>query len=459
MTKSAAYRNIPSVNELVETPALAQRDAALPRSVIVACARQVLDEHRQQLAADASTPTPAIEQFAEQVLGRLDHDERPAMRPVINATGVILHTGLGRAPLADSAVQAARDAAAHYTSLEIDLETGRRGSRAGIVRDLLCELTGAEAATVVNNNAGATLIMLNTIAAGREVIVSRGELIEIGGSFRLPDIMQASSATLREVGTTNKTRLGDYAGAISDDTAALLKVHTSNYRVVGFTESVPIDELVALGRERDLPVIDDIGSGNLAKGDCPHFQGEPAAWGSIAAGADLVLFSGDKLLGGPQTGIIVGTRAWIERIERNPMMRALRVDKMTLAALEATLKLHRDPEQAVEQLPILAMANAPIETLRSRAQKMAAAIGDSAAVCETTAYLGGGSLPGAGMPSIAVRITPARISETELAARLREGDPPIVARVADGSVWLDLRTIFARQDTAVIDALKEQSTI
>jgi L-seryl-tRNA(Ser) seleniumtransferase len=457
MTLPSAYRNIPSVNELAESSLLAQRAATSPRSVIVDCVRQVLDEYRTGVSTHSDPQT--FEQLVDQVLQLLDRVEQSALVPVINATGVILHTGLGRSPLADAAVKAVHEAAKNYTSLEIDLETGKRGSRSAIVRDLLCQLTGAEAATVVNNNAGATLLMLNTIARDLDVIVSRGELIEIGGSFRLPQIMEASSAKLREVGTTNKTRLSDYADAIVESTAALLKVHTSNYRVVGFTEQVPIDELVSLGREHKLAVIDDIGSGALNKRDSPLFvdgPGEPTAVDSIAAGADLVLFSGDKLLGGPQAGIIIGKKKWIDRIEKNPMMRALRLDKLTLAALQATLQLHRDPQKASQELPIMAMANTPLPLLRSRAERIVEQIGDIAAVCDTTAYLGGGSMPEQGLPSVAVRITPHNISETQFAQRLRNSKPPIITRIAQGCLWLDMRTIFDRQDQDVINALKEQ---
>lgn len=454
MTTPSAYRTIPSVNELVESPRLAQRALTSPRSMIVDAVRQVLDQYRAGMATQGQPQS--IDLLANQVIERLDRTERSKLRPVINATGVILHTGLGRAPLADAAVKAVHDAAKNYTSLEIDLDSGKRGSRSASVRDLLCQLTGAQAATVVNNNAGATLLMLNTVARDREVIVSRGELIEIGGSFRLPEIMQASGAKLREVGTTNKTRLSDYANAIDQSTAALLKVHTSNYRVVGFTQQVPIDELVALGMEHDLAVIDDIGSGALRKGDCPLFLDEPTATESIAAGADMVLFSGDKLLGGPQAGIIVGKKKWIDLIENNPMMRALRIDKLTLAALQATLQLHRDPQKAAHALPIMAMVNTPLSLLRTRAQHIAQQLGETAQVCETIAYLGGGSMPDQGLPSVAVRITPRNLSETQLANRLRSADIPIITRLSEGSLWLDLRTVFDHQDNLLIATLKQE---
>jgi L-seryl-tRNA(Ser) seleniumtransferase len=302
------------------------------------------------------------------------------------------------------------------------------------------------------------MIVLATVGKGRSIIVSRGELIEIGGSFRLPDIMQASGATLREVGTTNKTRLVDYERAIDDTTAGLMKVHTSNYRVVGFTESASLDDLVALGRRRQLPVIDDIGSGALVDYARWGFSDEPLASESVRRGADLVLFSGDKLLGGPQAGLIVGTKDWIARIERNPLMRAFRVDKMTLAALEATLRLYRDPDRVTKEIPILAMLEATLLELRNRADRMVEKLRASPAIAESTvsqdtAYLGGGSIPTQGYPSIVVKLRFRQVSESDAATRLRLGDPAVVPRVQDGRLLLDLRTVLAAQDDALIAAI------
>ncbi|MDP6719586.1 MAG: L-seryl-tRNA(Sec) selenium transferase, partial [Pirellulaceae bacterium] len=338
-------RNIPSVNELLEIPPLCGMVDRVSHSVVVSGVRTFLSDFRDEVQTAASEfKVPTATELAERIAEWIVKDETPSLRPVINATGILLHTGLGRAPLAGEAIQAMSEVAAGYSSVEVDLATGERSQRVLAVESLLTKLTGAEAAVVTNNNAAATLLTLTTLAAGREVIVSRGQLIEIGGSFRLPDVMTASGARLREVGTTNKTRLADYEQAIGEETAALMNVHTSNYRVVGFTEEVTTTELVKLGRDHKLPVIDDIGSGALLDLTKYGINEEPIAPESIKAGADAVLFSGDKLLGGPQCGIIVGRRSVIDQIAEHPMMRAMRVDKLTLAALAATLRLYRDPE-------------------------------------------------------------------------------------------------------------------
>src|SRR5207253_3598418 len=299
---------------------------------------------------------------------RLHRESQPRLRGVINATGIVLHTNLGRAPMAEEAARAAYDAARGYLNLELDLETGKRASRQDAVRDRVCRLTGAESATAVNNNAAATVIVLRALCAGKEVILSRGQLIEIGGSFRIPEIMAVSGAVLREVGTTNITRLADYEKAIGSNTGALMQVHSSNYRISGFTKSVPLADLVGLGKKHSLPVIDDIGSGALIDFSRFGFQGEPVARDSIVAGADLVLFSGDKLLGGPQAGLLAGRRDLIQKIEKDPLMRAFRLDKMTLAALEATLRLYLNEERALQEIPGLRMLGLPLPELCQRAE-------------------------------------------------------------------------------------------
>ena len=436
------FAGIPAVNSVLASPSLANALRSVPRPWVVDAVRQVLDGCRAQIAANPQAQFQADE-LAQQAATLVASWSSARLRPLINATGVILHTGLGRAPLAASAAAAVQQVAQQYASVEIDLASGQRGKRDAVAAEFLRDLTGAEAAVVVNNNAAATLLVLATVAdvhmdeaPRRNVVVSRGELIEIGDSFRLPQIMTVSGAHLREVGTTNKTRLSDYEGAIDADTAALLKVHTSNYRVVGFTEAVCIESLVDLGSRHCLPVVHDIGSG-----------------------ADLVLFSGDKLLGGPQAGIILGKKQWIERVEKHPLMRALRVDKLTLAALEATLRLHHEPARATQELPVLAMATASLASLRRRAQEIAATLQaiqvvSEARVADTTAYLGGGAMPQQGIPSIAVRIEAAHLNETQLSQHLRSADPPVIARVQDGAVWLDLRTIFARQDADVVAAVR-----
>jgi L-seryl-tRNA(Ser) seleniumtransferase len=457
--QASPFRHLPAVNELVDAAALADWRNRVPRSVVVEAARSVLGELRKKLATAVETgDVPSLDDFTRQVIERLCWEERPRLRPVINATGIILHTGLGRSPLAESAVQAVAEVARGYASLELDLDTGERGKRTTIVRGLLTKLTGAESATVVNNNAAATMIVLATVGKGRSIIVSRGELIEIGGSFRLPDIMQASGATLRDVGTTNKTRIADYENAIDESTAGLMKVHTSNYRVVGFTESASLDELVALGRRRGLPVIDDIGSGALIDYAQFGFTGEPLAAESVRLGADLVLFSGDKLLGGPQAGIIVGKKDWIDRIEKNPLMRAFRVDKMTLTALEATLRLYRDPDLATSEVPILAMLGTPILELRNRAERLVDQLRQIAATAEATvakdtAYLGGGSIPTQGIESVIVRVRFRERTETDVAARLRLGDPAVIPRVQESHVLFDMRTVFPSQDDSLVRAI------
>jgi L-seryl-tRNA(Ser) seleniumtransferase len=347
---------------------------------------------------------------------------------VLNATGVIVHTNLGRAPLAEAALTRALDVGGSYSNLELDLESGTRGSRQDHVADALCRLTGAEAALVVNNNAAAVLLALAALAAGREVVVSRGELIEIGDGFRIPDVLAHSGARMVEVGTTNRTRAADFERAIGPETALLLRVHQSNFRIVGFTESPTTEDLAQVAHDASLWLVDDLGSGSLGNvGD------EPTAASSIASGADLVCFSGDKLLGGPQAGIVVGRRALVERLRRHPLQRALRADKLSLAALEGTLALHEDPERARAEIPVLRMLDEPLERVRQRAERLAGLVGGE--VEETVARVGGGALPLAELPSAACAI------EEELAAPLRFGDPPVLGIVRDGRLLLDARTL------------------
>jgi L-seryl-tRNA(Ser) seleniumtransferase len=452
------FRELPSVNEVVESPRLARWLHELPRALLVSAARDELADCRRELASTNGQGVITLAGLVDRTAARLERSRRPALAEVINATGVLIHTGLGRAPLSADALRAIERAASGYTALELNLTTGARGKRVDTVRRQLCALTGAESATVVNNNAAALLITLGTFAAGREVIVSRGELIEIGGSFRLPDVMAVSGARLREVGTTNKTRRADYASAVTQETAALLKVHPSNYRVVGFTNSVSVQELADLGRKHDLPVIHDIGSGALFDLADVGLGDEPVARDSIVAGADLVLFSGDKLLGGPQAGVIVGRRPLVDRIERNPLMRALRVDKLTLAALAATLSALAHPEKAASELPLWSMIGTPIEKLRQRAEAIASNVesrarGVRAKVLATTAYVGGGSLPEQGLESAAVAVHGGQVSDQELADRLRSATPAVVGRLQNGCFMVDLRAVFPRQDEILTDAL------
>jgi L-seryl-tRNA(Ser) seleniumtransferase len=457
---SPLLRMIPSVTELLESPPLKDLVNRVSHNVVVTSVRSFLDEVRADLhEAAQEVSLPSVAELAERIARRIQQGEVSRLRPVINATGILLHTGLGRAPLAQAAIEEIASLAGDYSSLELDLPSGQRSQRTLAAEGLIRQLTGAEAAAVVNNNAGATMLALGALAAGREVIVSRGELIEIGGSFRLPDVMQTSGALLREVGTTNKTRIDDYRRAVSDKTALFLLVHTSNYRVVGFSESVDLAELVALGHECRIPVVHDIGSGALidfAPFGCPD---EPVATASLKAGADLVLFSGDKLLGGPQCGIIAGRRKLVETCARHPMMRALRVDKLTLAALAATLRLYRNPDQARREVPLLILLDTSCENLKNRAERLSAQLSGSPGVATTrpqadVAYLGGGSVPTHKLDTWCVVVKPARVSVEKAAIELRNGSPSVVPRVHDDCLWFDLRSVFPRQDQTLLAAVQ-----
>jgi L-seryl-tRNA(Ser) seleniumtransferase len=412
-------RDLPSVDELARDERLAGESAPL----VVAAAREVLARAREEIAAGHEPGD-----LAERTLAELASARAPALRRALNATGVIVHTNLGRAPLPEAALARALEVGRGYSNLEYDLTAGGRGSRQDHVAAILRRLTGAEAALVVNNNAAAVMLALAALAEGREVLVSRGELIEIGDGFRIPDVLARSGARLREVGTTNRTRSSDYERAIGPETAVLLRVHQSNFRVVGFTEQPTVQQLAAVARRHELPLVDDLGSGVLV-----HLEGEPSAKESLAAGADLVCFSGDKLLGGPQAGIVVGRADLVERLRRHPLQRALRADKLTLAALEGTLGLYLDPEHALREVPVLRMLNDPVETVRARAERLAAAVGGE--VEETVARVGGGALPLAELPSVACAV------EESLAEPLRTAEPPVVGVLRDGRLLLDCRTL------------------
>jgi L-seryl-tRNA(Ser) seleniumtransferase len=457
-------RNIPSVGELLDAPPLKALVDRISHNAVVSAVRKVLDEMRTEVQTAAAEMTlPNVPDLAERIARRIMENEIPLLRPVINATGILLHTGLGRSPLADEAIAEMTAVARDYASVEIDLPTGRRSRRSLAVEDLLTELTGAEAAMAVNNNAGATMLTLAALAAQREVIVSRGQLIEIGGSFRLPEVMAASGAVLREVGSTNKTHLSDYARAIGEQTAALLLVHPSNFVVVGFTEGAELPELAELGRKHKLPVIHDIGSGALVDFSRFGFRGEPVARESIHSGADVVLFSGDKLLGGPQCGIIAGRKSWLEKIARHPLARALRVDKITLAALAATLRLYRDPEKARLAVPLLRLLTTSEDNLKNRAERLAPQMAalktlvSSAEAISDVTYLGGGSIPTQQLPTWCVALKPASWSVDRLAAALRTGAPAVVGRVREDRLLLDLRSVFPRQDIEMLSALEALS--
>ena len=412
-------RDLPSVDRLLGDDVL----AAAPRALATAAARSALERAREAIRSGEDPGDLVGSARAE-----LERLAAPALRRVVNATGVIVHTNLGRAPLAEAALARAIEIGASYSNLELDLSSGTRGSRQDHVADALRRLTGAEAALVVNNNAAAVLLALAALAHGREVVVSRGELVEIGDGFRIPDVLAHSGARMIEVGTTNRTRAVDFERAIGADTALLLRVHQSNFRIVGFTQSPTTEDLARVAHDAGLWLVDDLGSGSLADvGD------EPTAASSIAAGADLVCFSGDKLLGGPQAGIVVGRAELVERLRRHPLQRALRADKLTLAALEGTLALHEDPERAREEIPVLRMLDEPLERVRARAERLAGLVGGE--VEETVARVGGGALPLAELPSAACAI------EEGLAAPLRLGDPPVLGIVRDGRLLLDARTL------------------
>jgi L-seryl-tRNA(Ser) seleniumtransferase len=454
------FRNLPSVNQLLESPHLKKMVDSVNHHVVVDGVRTFLDDLREQInatAEDVSIPSP--NELAEKIAKWLKTEEQPYLRSVINGTGIVLHTGLGRAPMAQSAVAAVADIASGYASVELDLQTGERGQRVKSVERLLRELTGAESAVVVNNNAAATMLTLSALATGKQVIVSRGELIEIGGSYRLPDVMECSGAKLREVGTTNKTHLADYENAINENTGALLKVHPSNFEIVGFTKSVSTKEMVELGRRHNLPVIDDIGSGALIDFSKFGLTNEPVASVSINDGADLALFSGDKLLGGPQCGIIVGKRKYVDMILKSPLMRAMRVDKMTLAALAATLQLYRDPKIAEQEIPVLRMLSMPIENLKLRAVKISQQISHlpeigSCEVIEEQSMLGGGSLPTQKIPTWCLAVTASSGSVDQLTRGLRNAKPAVIGRVSKDRLLLDLRTILPSQDMATVSAFE-----
>jgi len=445
------FRELPSVTKLLDAPELVALRTRVSHEELVAAVRAELDAARDRLTArEPFSPSNLL----SRIVARVDADAQPKLRRVINATGIVLHTNLGRAPMHEAAARAAFETALNYSNLELDLGTGARGSRQDVVRSGIRHITGAAAATAVNNCAAATVLALRALAAGREVIVSRGQLIEIGGSFRIPEILAASGAILKEVGTTNITRVADYESAIGPNTAALLRVHTSNYRVRGFTQSVDLPELAALAKKRNVLLIDDAGSGQAIDLAPFGLPGEPLVSAGIAAGADLVLFSGDKLLGGPQAGLIAGRADLIARIEKDPLMRAFRLDKMSLAALEATLRLYRDPARAMREVPALKMLATPVEELRRRAESLAEKLRTipqfEVDVREDSAFVGGGSLPDVALPSVVIALRMNGLTENELATRLRSGSPPVIARIHDGEVRLDLRTVFESQECELL---------
>ncbi|MEX2159338.1 MAG: L-seryl-tRNA(Sec) selenium transferase [Dehalococcoidia bacterium] len=452
MNASNPYRELPSVDRVLADERVRALSAEYSGDAVVALVREELASARKTIARGGDAP--ALDRIVAAIGARARTALSVSLRPVINATGVIIHTNLGRAPLSDEAIAAMSEAARGYSNLEFDLGGGTRGSRYIHLEEQLRRLTGAEAAMAVNNNASAVLLALSALCGGREVVISRGQLVEIGGGFRIPDVMAQSGARLVEVGTTNRTYLRDYENAIGEETAALMRVHTSNYTVTGFTKSVALDELARLAHERGLLLIDDLGSGCLLDTTAYGLEREPAPQESIAAGADLALFSGDKLLGGPQAGCIVGRRDAIDTLRRHPLARALRMDKASIAGLAATLD-HYLKDEAIEKIPVWRMIAMPLDAIARRARRWARAAGGGVSVIDGLSMIGGGSLPEEGLATKLVAIAPAaRRSADTFARRLREYDTPVIARIERDAVLLDPRTVHPREDKTVIEALK-----
>jgi L-seryl-tRNA(Ser) seleniumtransferase len=447
-------RRLPSVDKVISDERIKQLRVHYPHDLIVNLVRQCLEDAR--LSITRGGPSPSLDKIIDSIQSELQALEQLSLRPVINASGIILHTNLGRAPLSKEARTAMEEVAAGYCNLEFDLDRGARGSRDVHIEKLLCQLTGAESAMVVNNNASAVLLALTVLAKRKEVVVSRGQAVEIGGGFRIPDVMRQSGAKLIEIGTTNCTYINDYEQAISPRTAALLRVHTSNFRVEGFTNSVAIEEMVALGKKHDIPVLDDLGSGCLLDTTAFGLAGEPMVQQSVSLGVELACFSGDKLIGGPQAGIIVGRKALVDKLKRHALARAVRIDKIRLAGLAATL-IHYLKGEALEKIPIWRMISAPLDEIDRRARLWAKALGDLAQVVEGETMIGGGSLPGSTLQTRLVaiggkqgrgNIAPA------LARKLRHNVPPVIGRISDDVLLLDPRTVLDEEDNIVLQALK-----
>ncbi|MCX5670262.1 MAG: L-seryl-tRNA(Sec) selenium transferase [Planctomycetota bacterium] len=458
-SKDVALRKIPAVDVLLQDPALQESAQGVPRRIVVDAVRAAADEMRSRLLAQ---PPPDVADVRTEILARararIGEAWTPHYRRAINATGIILHTGLGRAVLPAKAVRQIAEELSGYSLLQVDIETGKRSRRDARLEWMLQQLTGCEAATVVNNNAAATMIVLNAVARGKEVIVSRGQLVEIGGSFRLPEVMAASGAKLVEVGTTNKTHPRDYENAITDSTAAILRVHPSNYRIFGFTAEVALEELVRIAHAHNLVLIDDVGAGALLDLSRFGFTDEPTLPDSIRQGADLVTSSADKLIGGSQGGIILGKAALVEKVRKNPLARILRVGKLTLAALEATIGLFFDESLALSEVPTLEMLVRELGQVNAQAERIAAAIrsrapGAAIAVIDGASQVGSGSLPTRDIPTRLVAVAPAKLTPDALAARLRRGAPPVFARIQEDKLLIDPRTLLAGDEEPLIDAL------
>jgi len=451
--RQQVLRKIPGVDEILSRPEMVDLLKIHPRHVVVEAVRKGLGRLREEILQkeelhESEDTLFSFENLSSIFQKEIDLQIQPRLRRVINATGVVIHTNLGRAPLHPSAIEHLIEVSKTYSNLEYDLDRGERGSRTIHVEEILCRLSGAESALVVNNNAGAVLLVLNSLAEGKEVIVSRGELVEIGGAFRIPDVMKRSGALLREVGTTNRTHFNDYQKAIGPETALLLKVHTSNFRVMGFTSEVSLQDLVRLGKEYQLPVVDDLGSGCLIDLTRYGLEKEPTVQEMIKTGVDAVTISGDKLLGGPQAGIILGKKKILDLFKINPLTRALRIDKLTLAALESTLLLYFDEKKAMEEIPTLRMLSLDTKRLKNRGKRLLKRLSGvtnkkmAFTLKEDVSQVGGGALPLQELPTLVVAVKPLEVSVNSLEENLRKGEPPIVCRISKEELILDMRTVF-----------------
>jgi L-seryl-tRNA(Ser) seleniumtransferase len=461
--KQALLRKIPGVDRLLVQVQQNRAVQDVPKRILLLAIRDTLEALRTTIlsSTDATEPPEVYESaIIEQIVPLALKLQKNNLIQAINATGVVVHTNLGRSCLASTAIENLVRIAGSYSNLEFDLEAGRRGSRYRAVEALLCELSGAEAAMVVNNNAAAVLLCLDTLARDKRVVLSRGEMVEIGGSFRIPDVMAKSGAILEEVGTTNRTHLRDYEKAISSETGLLLKVHTSNYRIVGFTASVELPDLVALAKKFELPVMEDLGSGNLIRFEPAQLASEPTVQASVQAGADIVTFSGDKLLGGPQAGLVVGKKNIVDKIKSNPLTRALRIDKLTLAALESTLKLYRDIPKALEQIPTLRMLCRQLPEIETLARNLADAIADlknerlRITLCDLPSRVGGGALPTIELPSCCVGAAVQGVSANAIDKAFRTFDPPIIGRIENDLYIIDPRTVLEDEPELIVRAFE-----
>ena len=462
MNKNLLYRSIPKVDTLLEKEEIQNAITEYGREIVMEAIREEMENLRAYIGTceDESAALEKIETLTEQILCYVKKLNTPNMRMVINGTGTILHTNLGRAPISQEHMTKLSNIVTGYSNLEYNLEAGKRGERYSHFEELLCRLTGAEAAMAVNNNAAAVMLILSSMAKGGEVVVSRGELVEIGGKFRIPDVMEQSGATLVEVGTTNKTHYSDYEEAITEDTKALLKVHTSNYRIVGFTDTVTIADLAPLAKERELPLIEDLGSGVLVDLSKYGLTYEPTVQDSIKNGADVVCFSGDKLLGGPQAGIIIGKKKYIDMMKKNQLTRALRIDKFTATALELVLQEYLSEEKAIQNIPVLRMIHETKEEVTARARSLKnmlnrAGLDADFGLEECESQIGGGSLPLERIPSMAVTVKPHNISVPKLEEEMRHLEVPIIPRTANDTIYLDVRTIESRWFRKIVQMMGE----